>query len=148
MRNNLNHSTIAKLVHRPMEYWISASVCVCVPADSHSWSTRSWTSKYLFEATSVSLSRSNFWPSTGLSSNRQSPESTITPIGVLIITAVESGWVVDSHQLDWKMPNLNNFVTQRIHHSIIRLDHFWIVHRSIKHANRKLRAINWLEYDE
>ena len=42
-------------------------------------------------ATSVSLSRSNFLPSTGSSSKRQSPVSTNTPSGVLTITAVESG---------------------------------------------------------
>ena len=43
------------------------------------------------EAISVTRSRSNFCPSTGFSSNRQSPESIITPIGVRITTAVESG---------------------------------------------------------
>ena len=103
----------------PMEYWMSNSVCVCVPADSQLVDSFINIKIPSFEATSVSRSRSNFWPSTGLSSNRQSPESTITPIGVRIITAVESGieWLTRTNSIEkyleaWTISWLSGSITR------------------------------------
>ena len=75
----------------PILLWISFSPCVCVPSDSQLVLSFIRSKIPSLAATSVSLSRSNFLPSTGSSSKRQSPVSTSTPSGVLTITAVESG---------------------------------------------------------
>ena len=74
-----------------MLFWISGSPWVWVPALSQL--VLSFISSVIpsLAAISVRRSKSNFLPSTGFSSKRQSPVSTSTPSGVRITTAVLSG---------------------------------------------------------
>ena len=75
----------------PILCWISNSPCLWVPADSQFVDSFRKAKKPSVFAISWIRSKSNFLPSTGFSSMRQSPLLKMLPTGVRTTTAAESG---------------------------------------------------------